>query len=263
MAFAEVKDKIRIKGWRQLGLRTVEIEKIVGSVNRYRDFSRAFLPLRRDEEGRYIRLCRALERGEVLPPVRLYKVGEIYFVEDGHHRVAALKEKGGKFVDAYVTEFVPDVPLEPGITRKDLLLKAEYSQFLRQTGLDELRPEQRIEFSELGKYRILLEHIEVHRYFKSREEGREIPYREAVLSWYDNVYKPLVEAFRRSGILRYFPGRTEADLYIWVSEHLYHLRQVIGPEVDPGTAVTDFVDRLKTLAQRSLATSPLPAWSGT
>ncbi|MGY4706225.1 transcriptional regulator [Candidatus Bipolaricaulota sp. J31] len=253
-----MKEKIHIEGWRYLGFRTVEIDKIVGSVDRYQDFTRAFLPLRADRD-RLRRIKRAMDRNEIFPPVRLYKVGDIYFVEDGHHRVAAAKERGAKFIDAEVTEFIPNVPLEPGITEVEILIKAEYSEFLRQTKLDKLRPEARIEFTELGKYRILLEHIEVHRYFRAREEGREIPFQEAVLSWYDNVYKPLVEAFRRSRILDYFPGRTEADLYLWVSEHLHHLRQTLGGGVGPKEAVEDFVDRLTALVRGSFSQTPNPA----
>ena len=257
LPFDLVKEKIHIRGWRYLGFREVEIEKIVGSVGRYQDFSRAFLPLKADKD-RLRRIGRAMEKGEVLPPVRLYKVGEIYFVEDGHHRVAAARERGAKFIDAEVTEFIPNVPLEAGITDRELLIKAEYSEFLRQTNLQELRPEARIEFSELGKYRVLLEHIEVHRYFRAKEEGREIPFQEAVVSWYDNVYKPLVEAFRKTRILDFFPGRTEADLYLWVSEHLHQLRRWLGPGVGPKEAVEDFVDRLEALIREAALTSPAP-----
>lgn len=258
LPFSLVKERIHIRGWRYLGFRTVEIEKIVGSVDRYHDFTRAFLPLKADPD-RLRRIGRALDRGEPLPPVRLYKVGEIYFVEDGHHRVAAAVERGAKFIDAEVTEFIPDVPLEPGITDKELLIKAEYSEFLRHTRLGELRPGARIEFSELGRYRVLLEHIEVHRYFRAKEEGREVPFEEAVASWYDRVYVPLVEAFRRSRILDYFPGRTEADLYLWVSEHLFWLRERLGPGVGPREAVEDFVDRLRALLQEASARAPNPA----
>ncbi len=257
LPFDLVKEKIHIRGWRYLGFREVEIEKIVGSVGRYQDFSRAFLPLKADKD-RLRRIGRAMEKGEILPPVRLYKVGEIYFVEDGHHRVAAARERGAKFIDAEVTEFIPNVPLEAGITDRELLIKAEYSEFLRQTNLQELRPEARIEFTELGKYRVLLEHIEVHRYFRAKEEGREIPFQEAVVSWYDNVYKPLVEAFRKTRILDFFPGRTEADLYLWVSEHLHQLRRWLGPGVGPKEAVEDFVDRLEALIREAALTSPAP-----
>lgn len=238
----------------------MEIEKITGSVGRYRDFTRAFLPLNADWE-RLRRIGHAVERGEPLPPVRLYKVGGIYFVEDGHHRVAAAKSRGARFIDAEVTEFVPDVPLEAGITDKELLLKAEYAEFLRQTKLPKLRPGARIEFSEPGRYRVLLEHIEVHRYFRSREEGREIPFTEAVVSWYDRVYAPLVEAFRRRGILDHFPGRTEADLYLWVSQHLHDLRQRFDRAIGPDEAVEDFADYLKALVQEASVRAMIPSKS--
>ncbi|MEN3009479.1 MAG: transcriptional regulator [Candidatus Bipolaricaulaceae bacterium] len=226
LPFDWVKEKVPITGWRYLGLKEVELEKIVGSVNRYQDFTRAFLPLY--EDVRLKRVEEALARGEVLPPVQLYKLGEAYFVVDGHHRVAAAKRQGGKFIDAEVWEFIPLVPISPTDTEKDILLKAEYAAFLRHTRLKELRPEAEILFSELSGYRKLLEHIDVHRYFRGLEEGREIPYAEAVVSWYDRVYKPIVEAIRETGILAYFPGRTEADLYVWLSEHLYYLAQEQG-----------------------------------
>ncbi len=236
----------------------MEIEKIVGSVGRYQDFTRAFLPLNPDP-AKLRRLRAAFAKQEKVPPVKLYKIGEIYFVEDGHHRVAAAKESGARFIDAEVVEFIPNVPLEPDITEKELLIKAEYSEFLRQTKLDKLRPGQRIEFTELGKYKKLLEHIEVHRYFLSRERGKEVPFEEAVASWYDNVYMPLVEAFRRSEILNLFPGRTEADLYLWISEHLHRLRERWGDDVDPQRAVDDFVDRLKAVVKEGLLRTPNPA----
>lgn len=224
LPFDWVKEKIPIRGWRYLGLQEVEVEKIVGSVDRYDDFTRAFLPLR-GEDPRQERIDKAMERGEVLPPVKLYKLGGVYFVVDGHHRVAAAKKTGAKYIDAEVVEFLADVPISPTDTEKDILLKAEQAAFFRQTRLKELRPEAEIAFSELSGYRKLLEHIDVHRYFRGIEEKREIPYEEAVASWYDRVYRPIVEAIRRTGILKKFPGRTEADLYVWLSEHLYYLAQ--------------------------------------
>ncbi len=226
LPFDWVKEKVPITGWRYLGLQEVEVEKIVGSVNRYQDFTRAFLPLHGD--ARLRRVEQALARGEVLPPVALYKVGEAYFVVDGHHRVAAAKKQGGKFIDAEVWEFIPLVPITPTDTEKDILLKAEYAAFLRHTRLKELRPEAEITFSELAGYRKLLEHIDVHRYFRGLEERREIQYEEAVVSWYDRVYKPIVEAIRETEVLKNFPGRSEADLYVWLSEHLYYLAQEQG-----------------------------------
>ncbi len=242
LPFDWVKERVRIKGWRYRGVREVEIERIVGSLNRYQDFDRAFLP-RRGPSERLRQLERAWRRGEVFPPVTLYKLGDAYFVVDGHHRVAAARHQGGRYIDAEVFEFLPDVPISPRDTPQDILIKAEYSAFLAHTRLDELRPDQEILFTELASYRKLLEHLDVHRYFLGLEERRDVPHEEAVASWYDRVYKPLVDAFRDTGLLAYFPGRTEADLYVWVSEHLYYLRERYGPGVGLEEAARDFAER--------------------
>jgi len=240
--FDLVKDKLRLRESHYRGMQTVEIDKIVGSLNRYNDFNCAFLPvhLTAERATRLQNLERALEKGEILPPVRLYQVGDVYFVEDGHHRVSAARRQGGKEIDAEVIEFNSSVPLERGVTPKEILIKAEYVDFLERTRLNKLRPNQKIEFSEPGRYRVLLEHIDVHRYFLGLEREREIPYEEAVMSWYDNVYTPIVEAFRRLDIVKHFRGRTETDLYVWASRHLYYLRERYGPDVNLEEAILDY-----------------------
>lgn len=242
LPFDWVKEKVRVQGWRYLGLQEVEVDKIAGSVDRYDDFTRSFFPLQADDE-RQRNINAALARGEVLPPVKLYKLGDVYFVVDGHHRVAAAKRAGVKFLDAEVEEFLTQVPLSPADTEKDVLLKAEYAAFLAHTKLKELRPEAEIIFTELAGYRKLLEHIDVHRYFRGLEEGREISYAEAVASWYDRVYRPITEAVRRTGILRKFPGRTQADLYVWLSEHLYYLGQKRGVAPDLEQTAREFTKK--------------------
>lgn len=242
LPFDWVKEKVRVQGWRYLGLQEVEVDKIVGSVDRYDEFTRAFLPLQR-YDLRQRRIDEALARGEVLPPVKLYKFGGVYFVVDGHHRVSAAKRAGAKFIDAEVEEFLTAVPISPGDTEKDILLKAEYAAFLEHTKIKELCPEAEISPTELSGYRKLLEHIDVHRYFRGLEEGREIPYTEAVASWYDRVYRPITEAVRRTGILRKFPGRTEADLYVWLSEHLYYLAQKRGMAPDLEQTACEFAQK--------------------
>ncbi len=239
LPFPWVTRRVRIVAWRQRGLQEVDVQAIVGSVNRYHDFDRAFLPRHADRD-RLLLLTEALERGEEFPAISLYKVGDAYFVEDGHHRLAAARRRGAQFVDAHVVEFVPDVPISADVTAEDMVRKAEYSAFLRTTRLNELRPHQRIEFSELGKYRVLLEHMRVHRYYLGLELNRQVPYEASVVSWYDRVYMPLIEAFRRSDILSAFPGRTEADLYVWVSDYLYYLRKREGPEVNVEEALQSF-----------------------
>ena len=91
-------------GQRSLGLMTVCVEQIVGTVNRSDDFDRHFLPRRAVTMERWLRIKMASYRGEHLPPIELRKVGEAYFVVDGHHRVSVAREHGQQYIDAYVTE---------------------------------------------------------------------------------------------------------------------------------------------------------------
>lgn len=225
LSFEEVQHKLHATSQAYRGIETVEVDKIVGTLGRYRDFDRAFLPLRSHTAGRWMAIARAYREGEPLPPIQLYKVGDAYFVRDGHHRVSVAREQGAKFIEAEVIECHTRVPIGPDISEHDLDLKAAYVEFLEATNLDQLRPEQQIECTAHGAYKILLEHIAVHRYFLGLEQERDISWQEAVLSWYDNLYRPVVEMIGEHDILEQFPGRKEADLYLWLMDHLYYLRQ--------------------------------------
>ena len=62
---------------------------------------------------------------------------------------------------------------------------------------------------------------------------------DAVASWYDNVYTPVVRTIREHAILKDFPRRTEADLYLWIADHHYFLNEQ-GEEIDLAQAALDF-----------------------
>ncbi len=243
LSFSEVAEKLKIRSQWYKGLQTVPLDKIVGSLGRYMDFDRAFLPLQSHTKERWKKIDELYERGVPMPPVKLYKVGDAYFVRDGHHRVSVAKEKGQKFIEAEVIECKVKVPITAELKPEDLPIKEEYIEFLEQTKLDQLRPDQRIEFTIPGNYRTLIEHISVHRYFMGLEQGHEIPWEEAVISWYDDLYLPVVEAIRKQGIIEHFPGRTEADLYIWLITHWHYLKEKYGPEIKIEEAASDFTKR--------------------
>jgi len=243
LSFGEVARKLKIRERRYGGLRAVELGKIVGSEGRYRDFDRAFLPTQSHTEGKWKGVDRAHYLEIELPPVQLYKVGNVYFVRDGHHRISVAREKGAKFIDAEVIECEARVPVTPDLRPEDLVIKGEYVDFLEATGLDRLRLDQDIEFSVPGNYRTLLEHISVHRYFMGIEQKREVPWEEGVVSWYDEVYMPIVRIIRERNILADFPGRTEADLYLWIMDHLYYLRERYGQEMGAEEAAADFAEQ--------------------
>lgn len=258
-------------------LETIRVDRIVGSVGRYNDFTRAFLPREGADPERWQKLDAALARLEPLPPIEVYQIGDIYFVRDGHHRVSVARANGVEFIEANVIPIESRVPLTADIDADELDIVREYNQFLRQTNLDRLRPDQRIFFSEPGRYRTLLEHIAVHRYFMGLALKRKVPYEEAVTDWYDTLYAPIVEAIRREHILDEFPGRTEADLYLWIIDHHYFLSQKYGPQVSPAEAAEDFaehygglpvwrvVDALRRMARRAaekLRPRPRPSPQG-
>ena len=237
---------LRPKGEHPLGLRTIEVAKVVGSVDRYEDFDHRFLPKTPHTLERWKRLRVLQLEGVELPPtpIEVYQVGEAYFVKDGNHRVALARATGQRFIDAYVIALEVPVPVEASDTLKDLILKGEYAHFLEKTRLKELLPQvEEIRFTTLGRYDLLLDHIATRQYFKGLEENREIPWEEAVVDWYENLYKPTVEAIRRLGLLREFPGRTEADLYLWVMDHRYFLAQELGADLGPEEAARSYEAR--------------------
>jgi hypothetical protein len=242
LSFDEVRARLNVRGQRSIGHQVVPLDHIVGSEGRYGDFDRRFLPRSRALKARWSSVSRAMLEEVNLPPVELYKIGDIYFVRDGNHRVSAAREQGQEFIDAYVTELIVDVPLDPRISVRDLILKEEYSDFLEWTDLHCLRPDERIEFSCPGGYLDLVRHINQHRYYMGIDLQRPIERDEAVSSWYDNVYMPVIRAIRARGVLDEFPGRTEADLYRWIMEHRAQMQQRLGLDPGPEQATSDYVD---------------------
>ena len=240
LSFDEVKHSLRIGGQSYLGVRTVEVAKVVGSVDRYTDFDRAFMPTQTHTAQRWKNVDRAHYQSIELPPVSLYKVGDMYFVRDGHHRVSVAREQGVDFIDAEIIECDTRVPLSGTLRPEDLVIAGEYADFLEKTGLDRLRPDERIEFSIPGHYSTLLQHVETHRYFLGQARKGPVPWEEAVTSWYDTLYLPVVRIIREREVLDHFPGRTEADLYVWIMDHLYYLKEQRGPDLDPEAATDDF-----------------------
>jgi uncharacterized ParB-like nuclease family protein len=240
MAFEEVRQALPFEGQTYKGMQEVPVSQIVGSVDRYHDFDRAFLPTQTKTRPRWESVDRAALKDVTLPPVQLYKVGDIYFVKDGNHRVSVAREKGVEYIDAEVIELRTRVPLRATTDPRDLLKLGEYSRFLEATQLDQLRPGVDIQFSALGRYDQLLEHISAHRWYMGIEKNRPVSWEEAVLDWYDNIYMPMVKIIEENQILRDFPGRTAGDLYLWIMDHRWYLKEATGEDVGPEEAVEQY-----------------------
>jgi hypothetical protein len=241
LSFDEVRARLNVRGQRYLGHQAVPLDHIIGSEGRYSDFDRRFMPRSNKLKQRWSNIDKARTQSVELPPVDLYKIGDIYFVRDGNHRVSVARQQGQSYIDAIVTELVVEVPLTPDLSVRDLLLKEEYSDFLEWTNLHQLRPDERIEFTELGGYLDLVRHINAHRYYMSKEHAYEVSRDEAVADWYDSVYMPIVRVIRAQDVLKYFPGRTEADLYCWIMEHRWYMREQAGADPGPEGAANDYV----------------------
>ncbi len=239
LSYDDVREKLRIGGPVYRGLRTVRVDQIVGSVNRYRDFDRAFLPTQNYTADRWLKINRAFYQDVSLPPVLLYKVGDVYFVVDGNHRVSVARERGQEYLEADVRECSIRVPLTPDVQPDDLELLGERVMFLERTRLDKLRPDAQLELTILGGYERLLEHIAVHKYYLGLDWRRDIGDEEAVAHWYDTVYLLLIEAIHKTNVIEKFPRRTEGDLYLWVIDHQHYLRES-QPGVTPEQAAEHF-----------------------
>ena len=244
LAYDEVREKLRLGGPIYRGVQTVALAQIVGSVNRYTEFDRAFLPLQTHTAERWRRVNRAWYEDISLPPVLLYQVGDVYFVVDGNHRVSVARDQGQEYIDAEVRECQVKVPVTPDLQPEDLIVLGAQVEFLERTNLDRLRPDANLAITILGGYDRLLEHIAVHRYFMGLDFKRDVSASEAVEHWYDTVYLPVVNVIRHSGLMRAFPGRHEGDFYLWVMDHRHYLvSQGQADLVEPGRAAEEFVQQ--------------------
>lgn len=240
LSYEEVAKKLRLSARSERGVQEIPTKAIVGSVGRYTDFTRSFLPRNDSDQNRWARVKLAIDDPQSmgLPPIDVYKVGDAYFVLDGNHRVSVARQEGFEFINAHVIEVKTDVPLTPDVQPDDLIIKSEYADFLEKTNIAYLRSGVDLSITVPGQYERLLEHIEAHRYFMGLDFKREISFEEAVTHWYDTVYVPIVEPIRERGMLRWFPNRTETDMYLWVSEHRATLEAELGWSISPEAAAS-------------------------
>ena len=243
LSYDEVKEKLHIGGPIYRGIKTIRVDQIAGSLNRYQEFDRAFLPKDDQLASRWQSVNRAFYQDVNLPPVVLYKIGQVYFVVDGHHRVSVAHEQGQEFIDAEVRECYTRVNITADIKPEDLEILGDKVNFLERTRVDELRPGANIKLTIPDGFERMLEHIAVHRYFMGLDLKRDITEKEAVTHWYDKVYMPIIEVIRQSNILKDFPDKTEGDLYLWTLDHQHHLSSEEGqPLQPPAQAARQFIE---------------------
>ena len=246
LSFEKIKKGFELYKQKYLGFQTIPIDVIIGSFDRYKDFDRYFLPKKVHLQQRWAKIHNLIARDVILPPVKLYKIGEIYFVIDGNHRVSVSKKLGVKYIEAEVIEFITDICITPNMDPKEIFILAEREKFLNVTGLKQNRPEIKIRITVPGQYDFLLSQIDklmVQLNENKKADEKLTTFKEASLIWYDNIYLPAIEIIKNYGILEKFPNRTKTDLYIWINEHKRYLSLKYGREFVIKFAAKDFLHR--------------------
>ncbi len=218
LSFYEVTKLIKPESQAYKGMQTIPVKNIIGSENRYHDFSSAFFPKSYTLQHRWESIDAARLDDIPLPPISVYKLGEWYFVRDGNHRVSVAKSKGQEFIDAEVVELSSQIPLEEGMTMNELkrrVVAYERSRFIEQYHPTYL-PMDKIIFTTPGSYPEMVNHILVHKYYANEHCDHVMTFEEGAVSWYKNVYRPLVDALDKEHLLSLYPGYTEADIYMWL-----------------------------------------------
>ncbi|MDR0321845.1 MAG: transcriptional regulator [Treponema sp.] len=231
LSFHEVKDILKPKNEVYMGNQTVPIKLIAGSEGRYHDFNKYFLPRKEHLRNRWQRVDEAHIKDIVLPPILLYEIGGVYFVRDGNHRVSVAKMQGVEFIDAEVISLTTEINIKPSMTTDDLrdaLTAYEKNIFYGETLFGDLTDYWKLDFSSPGRYDVIYNHILVHKYYLNEDIEEEIHFNNALVSWYNNVYNPVITIIREQWLLANFPGRTEADLYVWIIKHWDFLKKKYG-----------------------------------
>lgn len=238
LSYEEIADKLKLQGRSDKGIQNIRIDAIVGSVGRYTDFTRTFLPRRAESQQRWANVKAAAMDpvGAGLEHIEVYKVSEVYFVLDGNHRVSIARQEGQKTIQAHVIEIQTDIPLMPDVQPDELIAKAEYADFLDQTGLSKSKETIDLKITIPGGYQKLLDEISTCRCQMEEEQHNEASLQKAAENWYQEIYLPFAEAVRERGMMRWFPNRTITDLYVWMSQHRDELERGLGWTIRPEAA---------------------------
>jgi hypothetical protein len=211
----EVSRRLGLKGQSYAGIRAIQIERIIGTVDRNHDFDREFR-LRRAYIGQRLASVRRAFPDGAFPPISVFEIGGSYFVSDGHKRVAVAREMGVDSIDAEVIRLDTGYELPADVDIRQLVHTQQHRLFMEQTGLELVRPRARIEFSRPQGYPELLEIVKAHGFDLMQQAGSWLEPHEVAECWYDDVYLPAVAALHREELPADYAYKTEADLFLWI-----------------------------------------------
>ena len=209
LPFDEVVAALGRRGERSIGLHTIELDSIVGTVDRTREFDRNFRPTSRRVKRRWQRIAEAVRRNEGMPPIDVYRIADMHFVRDGHHRVSVARHLRLDVIEAHVTEIVTEVGADSNVRLHDLALKSHERLFFERVPLPaELR--SRIQLSQGSWYAGLAEGVEAWGFREMQARG-EFMSRDAVaIEWFEREFEPVAKLVREAGLAE---GQTDAEAY--------------------------------------------------
>lgn len=243
ISLQDIKTLLKPKNEVYKGMEVIPVKLIVGSEGRYSDFDNHFFPKSNFLKNRWERVDMAHYQDIILPAISVYELGGLYFVRDGNHRVSVAKAKGIENIDADVVSLQTEIKLKPGSTKQQMIKQViEYEKriFYMETNFGDLTDYWCLDFSTPGQYDVIYNHILVHKYYINTTKAEEIPMEEAILSWFKNVYLPVVNVILKRKIIKKFGKRTICDLYVFIIKYWDELKQKFGNEFPLEDAVKDF-----------------------
>ena len=251
--FSVIEKSIQTYTLKDRGIEAIPIDKIIGSLGRYLDFSETLLPKKTDGSSRYEYIKSLMEKGITLEPIQVYQVLDNYFIIDGHHRVSVAKnEFKAKYIDAQVTEIKFNYKLSKdknytfdSESTKKFLIKLEEDTFKLETFLNNKILIHPLKVTELKSFALLQQEILD---FKINYNNGELAKKAIIFSsykWYAERFLPAVDLMKKENLLSKFKNRTYTDLYVWIQRHKYYLSQQAGHDVGFDFTAHDFMEKYK------------------
>jgi len=244
LSLNDVKQLIKPKNETYVGMKTIAVEKVVGSEGRYNDFDNRFFPKSTHLKKRWEHVDEAAIKSIVLPPIKVYEIAGLYFVRDGNHRVSVAKARGIEFIDAEVVSLQSEIVLKKPDNLKDVvrqIISYEKRNFYAETNFGDITDYWCLDFSTTGCYDIIYNHILTHKYYMNLKQTTEVSIEDAVMSWFQTVYIPIIYTIKNKKIMRNFEKMTISDLYVWIVRYWDDLKNKFGDNtISIDKAVIDF-----------------------
>lgn len=253
ISLTDMKQLLKPSGEVYKGMQTVPVKLIAGSEGRYKDFDNNFFPKRTFLKTRWERVDLAHYQDVTLPPVNLYELGGLYFVRDGNHRVSVAKAQGIEYIDAEVVSLQSEIKLKPGSTKEQMtrqVIEYEKRVFYAETCFGDITDYWCLNFTTPGQYDLIYNHILCHKYYINTDKTEEIPFEQAVQSWFSNVYMPVVRTLEARKIIKDFKGRTLSDLYVFLIKYWDELKKKFGESFPLEDAAMVFSSQFAKLSLR-------------